>query len=112
MTHPLLLLFVYRLLLFVYAILMLALGAFLIHTHMTALKPLPKGAPDIICYEMPQSDLKGWKRVPEVDKHRIADAVRRGKLQWREEESLKCYPYAADETPWGFVAKEQWWRAK
>ncbi len=101
-----------RLLLFVYTIVMLALGAFLMHTHMTALKPLPKGPPDIICYEMPQSDLRGWKRVPEVDKHRIADAVRRGKPQWREEESLKCYPYAENETPWVFVAKEQWVRAK
>ena len=103
-----------RLLLFVYAVLMLALGAFLMHVHLTALKPLPKGPPEFVCYGMAQADLKrgGWKRVPEVDKHRIADAVRRGKLQWREEESLKCYPYAENETPWGFVAKEQWWRNK
>ena len=105
MTH-------HRLLLFLYVILMLSLGALAMQVHMTSLKPLPKGVPDVVCYAMPQSDLKGWKRVPEVDKHRIADAVRRGKLQWREESSLKCYPYAASETPWGFVAKEQWWRAK
>lgn len=96
------------------ALIFIAVGAFGMHTYDTALRPLPKGPPHIVCYTMPQSDLSryGWKPVPEADKGLIADAVRRGKLQWREEESLMCYPYAKDETPWGFVAKQQWWKAK
>lgn len=91
--------------------LFIAIGAFFMHVYHTALKPMPQGVPDMVCWEMPQADLKGWKRIPEWDRQRIADQVRRGKAKFREEWSLKCRLYSGEDIG-EIMVREQWWRKK
>ena len=71
-----------------------------------------KVTPEVVCWEMPQADLKGWKRVPEVDAKHLAFMVSKGKVVMREEPSLMCREYAERTTPLQFIAKEYWYKVK
>lgn len=92
---------------------LVAVGAFGMYLYLTAIKPLPNGAPDVVCWEMPQSDLKrgGWQRVPEVDRQQLSHRAANGKVRLREETSLQCRQYQDDDVRL-FLAREWWWRAK
>lgn len=93
----------------IFAIIFIGIGAFGMWVYLTALKPL---APAVVCWEMPQSDLKGWKRVPEVDRQTIAFRKSSGKVLMRHEASLMCREYAERTTPLTFIATEWWWKEK
>lgn len=90
---------------------MLAFGAYI---YSTSLRALREGPPDVVCWEMPQSDLKrgGWKRMAEVDRGQIAYRASLGRVEIKAEEpSLKCREYVAGDST-EFIAREYWWREK
>lgn len=91
----------------------LAIGAGSMYVYATALKPMPvaKGPPDVVCWEMPQADLKGWKRIPEVERETIAYRASLGKVNKREETSLKCREYKSGDVG-EFLAREWWYKEK
>lgn len=91
------------------ALVLMGSGAFGMHVYHTALKPLPNGTPDVVCYEMPQSDLRGWKRVPEVERDQLSYRAAQGKVRMREETSLQCRQYLAGDARI-FTAREWWYR--
>lgn len=88
---------------------LVAVGAFGMYLYLTAIKPLPNGTPDVVCWEMPQADLKGWKRVPEVDRQQLSHRAANGKAKLREETSLQCRQYQDDDVRL-FLAREWWYR--
>lgn len=91
------------------AIAFIGFGAIGMHVYQTALKPLPNGTPDVVCWEMPQADLKGWKRVPEVERSQLSYRAANGRIRMREETSLQCRQYANGDSQL-FLAREWWYR--
>lgn len=91
-----------------FAVILIGLGSLGTWIYLTALEP---PAPDIVCWEMPQSDLRGWKRIPEWDRQRISDKISRGKASFREEWSLKCRQYQEGDIG-EIMVREQWYRSK
>ena len=95
-----------RLLLFVYAILLLALGAFLMHVHLTA-KPLPSQGYRDEFYSVHVTDTKGRIPVDYLERHRLrgGDIVPLPTLY-----QVRYYDNGAMEDIG--IAYQYWWRAK
>lgn len=96
------------------AIVFIGIGAFGMWVYLTMLKPMPKGTPDIVCYENPDSDLRTgrWKRMYEAERQNVSFLVLKKRAEFREEQSLVCYEYADGASPQRFIVKQQWWRPK
>lgn len=90
-----------------------AVGGAGTHISTTSIKTGPKGPPDVVCWEMPQSELarNGWRRVPEIERQQLSHRAANGKVLLREETSLQCRQYQ-DGDPSLFLAREWWWKEK
>ena len=95
-----------RLLLFVYAVLLLALGAFLMHIHLTA-KPLPSQGYRDEFYSVHVTDTKGRKPVDYLSRQKL----RGGEL--KELPTLYQIRYHDNGKVEDIgIAYQWWWRAK